>query len=87
MPIDTPKITEENEKSNIQEVPVCNDENIINKLLSQSKIEAFVFKAEIVLENPDYLDREFIVKYFPSEQSVSVSEMKIKTAGRFSSMF
>jgi len=80
--IDTPKVIEEKEKLNVETIPVCHDENILNKLLSHSKIEALVFKAKIVPKEPNNLNREFIVKCFLSDQSFSVSEMNVQTAGK-----
>lgn len=81
--VDTPKVIEKKEISSVENIPVCHDDNILNKLLSQSEIEALVFKAKIVLKEPDNLNREFIVKCFLSDQSFSVSETKIQTAGEF----
>lgn len=80
---DTPKVKEEKEKLTVQAIPVCHDENVLNKLLSHSTMEALVFKAKIVPKEPNNLDREFIVKCFPSDQSFSVSEMNVQTAGEF----
>lgn len=79
--IDPPKDIKEKEKSSIQNVPVCDDENILNNLHNHSEIEALVFKAKIILKEPDSLNREFVVKYFLNDQSFSVSEMKIQMAG------
>lgn len=79
---DTPKVIEENEKSIIENISVCHDENILNKLLNCSNIETLVFKAKIVKE-PNNLNREFILKCFLSDQSFSVSETNIQTAGTF----
>lgn len=79
--IDTPKVIEEKEKSTVQTTPVCHDENVLNTLLSHSTMEALVFKAKILPKEPNNLHREFIVKCFLSDQSFSVSEMNIQTAG------
>jgi len=81
--IDSPKVIEEKEKSTAQTIPVCHDENGLNKLLSHSTMEALVFKAKILPKEPNSLNREFIVKCFLSDQSFSVSEMNIQTAGDF----
>lgn len=87
--IDTPKVIEDKEKSTFgsQTIPVCHDENVLNKLLSHSTMEALVFKANILPKEPNNLNREFIVKCFLSDQSFSVSEMKIQTAGQFDYMY
>lgn len=79
--IDTPKVIEEKEKSTVQTTPVCHDENVLNTLLSHSTMEALVFKAKILPNEPNNLHREFIVKCSLSDQSFSVSEMNIQTAG------
>jgi len=81
--IDTPKVIKEKEKFTSQTIPVCHDENVLNKLLNYSNMEALVFKAKILPKEPNKLNREFIVKYFLSDQSFSVSEMNIQTAGQF----
>ncbi|XP_025206632.1 EF-hand domain-containing family member C2-like [Melanaphis sacchari] len=85
--IETPKVVEEKEKENVQTIPVCHDENILNKLLNHSKIEALVFKANILPKEPNNLNQEFIVKCFLNDQSLSVSEMKIQTAGAIGCRF
>lgn len=54
----------------------------MNKLLSNSKMEALVFKAKIIIKEPNNLNQEFIVKCFLNDQSFSVSEMKIQSAGK-----
>ncbi|XP_050054514.1 EF-hand domain-containing family member C2-like [Aphis gossypii] len=83
----TPKVIEEKSNVQTQTIPVCQDENILNKLLSHSKIEALVFKAKILPKEPNNLNREFIVKCFLSDQSFSVSEMKIQNAGAIGCRF
>jgi len=83
----TPKVIEEKSNVHTQTIPVCQDENILNKLLSHSKIEALVFKAKILPKEPNNLNREFIVKCFLSDQSFSVSEMKIQNAGKFNYIY
>ncbi|VVC33906.1 Uncharacterised domain DM10,Domain of unknown function DUF1126 [Cinara cedri] len=86
--IDIPKDNEDKEKFNMKNnIPVCRDENVLNKLLRHSTIEALVFKAKITLKEPDNLNREFIVKCFVSDQSFSVSETKIQTAGALGCRF
>lgn len=74
-------MTEKKEKSNIENVPVCRDENILNKLLNQSNMEALVFKAKFLIKESNNFNREFILKCFLSDQSFSVSETNIQTAG------
>ncbi|XP_060867851.1 EF-hand domain-containing family member C2-like [Metopolophium dirhodum] len=85
--IDSPKVIEEKERSTVQTIPVCHDENVLNKLLSHSTMEALVFKAKILPKEPNNLNREFIVKCFLSDQSFSVSEMNIQTAGAIGCRF
>lgn len=81
--IDVPKtIKDKDDSSDTKNVPVCNDDNILNTLVSRSEIEALVFKAKIVLQNPDNFNREFIAKCFLSDQSFSISEMNVETAGK-----
>lgn len=70
------------EKLSSQNIQVYQDDNILNKLISYSEIEALVFKAKIILKVPDNLNREFIVKCFLSDQNFSVAEQKIQTAGK-----
>lgn len=83
-PIDliVPKAAEEDgEKTN--DIPVCCDDNLSDKLLGDnSKIESLVFKAKIAHDELDSSSREFVVKYFLSDQSFSVSETNVQTAGR-----
>lgn len=62
---------------------MCNDDDILNTLVSRSEIEALVFKAKIVLQNPDNFNRQFIAKCFLSDQSFSISEINVETAGTF----
>lgn len=80
--VETPKIMKVKEKLSSQNIQVCQDDNILNKLISYSEIEALVFKAKIILKVPDNLNREFIVKCFLNDQSFSVAEQKIQTAGK-----
>lgn len=75
-------IKDKDNSLNTKNVPVCHDDNILNTLVSRSEIEALVFKAKNVLQNPDNLNREFIAKCFLSDQSFSISEMNVETAGK-----
>lgn len=75
-------MTKEEDKSNgTHNVPVCNNDNILNKLVSRSELEALVFKAKV--KQPDNLNREFILKCFLNDQSISVFEINTQTAGKF----
>lgn len=66
---------------------MCNDDNTLNKLVSRSEMEALVFKANILLKEPDNPNREFILKCFLSDQSFSVSEINSQTAGKFCTIY
>jgi len=77
----------EEDRSSTHDVSVCNYDNILNKLVSRSEIEALVFKAKILLKESDNLNREFILKCFLSDQSFSVSEINSKTAGKFCTIY
>lgn len=81
--IEAPIMHEKDEKSSVKNIPMESDKNIFNKLLSHSEMEALVFKAKIVLKEPENFNREFIVKYFLRDQSFSVSETKNLTASMF----
>lgn len=64
------------------DVPVCRDNNMSDKLFDDNaKIQSLVFKAKIAHNESDRSNREFVVKCFLSDQSFSVSETKVQTAG------
>jgi len=80
--VDAPNVTEEKDEPNVRDKPTRTDDDVLNKLLKRSNVEALVFKAKIVVEEPDGLNREFVVKCFLSDQSFSVSETNVRTAGK-----